>query len=144
MPLTSYEIAAGWSQATRSNIEDLIRDAYQRPFTFTLSSQPVPDGNAAIVTSDQQTHWDGTPVITWLFSVLPYAGFSAILTKALGGFTVDSAQVSIRTRNDQNGYGTWNAWMAKPQPGIDYTTRYTNGGVFIVGLTITHRIVAAF
>src|SRR3990167_2190704 len=144
MPLTNYEIALGWSVATRSNVEDLIRDAVQRPMIFSLQSQPVSDGNTGIVTLDQQTHWDGTPVIQWLISIIPYAGFSALITKALGGFTVDSGQVSIRTRNEQNGYGTWNAWMSKPQPGIDYRTRYTNSGVFATELIITHRIVASF
>lgn len=144
MPLTSYEIAAGWSQSTRSNIEDLFQSAYQRPFQFTLSSQPVPDGNSALVTMDGQTHWDGTPVIVWAFPILPYAAFSALITKALGGFTADSAQVSIKTRNDQNGYGTYNAWLQKPQPGISYQVRYRNDGSWIVDLRLTFRIVAAF
>lgn len=144
MPLTNYEIASGWSQATRSNIEDLITDAFQRPHRFTLAAQPVADGNAGIVTLDGQTHWDGTPVVRWVFSVIPYAGFAALLTKALGGFTADSAQTSIRTRNDQNGYSTYNVWTAKPQAGIDYTVRNGSGLLWIVGLTLTHRIVASF
>lgn len=144
MPFSQYEIASGWSQATRSNVEDLIRDAFQRPYTFSLQTQPVPDGNTALVTLDGATHWDGTPIITWVFSLLPYAGLSAILTKALGGFTSDSGQVSIKTRNDQNGYGTYNAYLAKPQPGIDYTIRNGVGSLYIVALTLTFRIVTSF
>jgi hypothetical protein len=144
MPLTQYEIANGYNQSTRSNIEDLIRSAYLRPFAFSLSSQPVPDGNAAIVTADKATHWDGDPIITWNLSVIPYAGFEALINKALGSFNVDSAQVSIKTRNQQNGYSTYNANLAKPQPEVNYRVRYRSDGSFITNLQLTFRIVGGF
>jgi hypothetical protein len=144
MALTQYEIANGWNQSVRSNIEDLIRSAYMRPFVFSLASQPVPDGAQALVTLDKATHWDGDPVITWSVNIIPYVGFEALINKALGSFNVDSAQVSIQTRNQQNGYSTYNADLAKPQPEVNYRTRYRSDGLFITNLQLTFRIVASF
>lgn len=139
MPLHDYEIAAGWSQSTRSNIEDLIRDALSRPLTIEPLADPVPDGSIARVTLDGATQMNGSVIITWRFSALPYAGFAALVTKALGSMTATSGQVSIKTRTAVNTFATYNAMLAKPQPSVDYQRRW-NGNLLDVVFTFRNLI----
>jgi len=98
MPLHAFEIANGWNATTRSNIEDLVRDALLRPVTIEPLADPVPDGSIERITLDGATQVNGSVIIRWQFSVLPYTAFDTLITKALGSMTPTSGQVSIKTR----------------------------------------------
>ncbi len=141
MPLYSYEIASGWGATSRSNVEDLIVDAINRYVLFPPSSDPVPDGGVAEITLDNNVQMNGTIIIQWRWAVLPYAGFARLINTALGSFTPASGQVSIRTRNQNNSFSTYNAVLLKPQPGVDYR-RGSYGN--IADLVLTFRGLVAY
>lgn len=141
MGFYEYALKAGSSAATLDNIEDTFISILNSPRHYPPTAELVPLGSEVTITLDQQAHIDGTPVVRWHWAVLPYAAFAHLMNTYLGGFTTASAAVSIRTRNEQNGYSNYNAVMVRPMPEQDYR-RGRNG--WIMDLTITFRNLVAY
>lgn len=136
MGLYQYAIKAGSSAATLDNVEDTFKSILQTPRHYPPVGDLVTPGSELKITMDNQAYFSGVPVIQWRWSVLPYAAFVHLLNTYLGGFTVSSASVSIRSRNEQNGYSNYNAVMLRPLPQENYTRgRYG----LITDLVVTFR-----
>lgn len=141
MGFYEYAIKAGSSAAVLDNIEDTFQSVLQTPRHYPPVSDLVAQGSGLVVTMDNQAYFRGVAVIQWRWDVLPYTAFAYLLNTYLGGFTVSSASVSIRTRNEQNSYANYNAVMLRPMPKEDYT-RGRHG--LIIDLAITFRNPVAY
>jgi hypothetical protein len=141
MAFTEYGLSTAASAGTLNNIENEFQSILNTPRHYAPVATLPPPGSVTRITLDQKAHHNGTVIVQWRWSVLPYAAFAHLVNTYLGGFTVDSAAVSIRTRNEQDSYSNYNAVMIRPLPGQDY--KRGKGGA-ILDLTITFRNLVAY
>jgi hypothetical protein len=128
MPLYDYRIGSGHGLALGSltNIENLIWP-YVRPRLVAPSSPPINWAPVKTQLMDGSRSGDGRVDHVWEFSVLPLTALDYLIDLLLttGGVIVDSKACTIYTPDWEAG-GTsvrCNAYILRPQPGIDYTRR---------------------
>jgi hypothetical protein len=127
-----YAIGAGHDAASLTVIEDFMR--------FPPIGTPVPLPPVRTKVKRGTVRYDGARVVYWRWTGIPRADFNLFIDTYLGGFDAHSAAVTICTRERNDGFGTYNAYLQQPQIDVDY--KRTTGGM-VVELSIEFHIRAA-
>lgn len=135
-PLYSYALSSGLSVATPANVESLI----QYPPTIGEDGLlPAILGALPERMLDGSVQYNGNVRHKWHFGYLSAVDFSALINRALGGFTTASANVTIITKHVPDTYARYNAIVYQPQPGGENSQgdflRARGGGVYQLTLT---------
>lgn len=135
----SYAIGAGYGVALLSltNIESLI--AY--PPTILKQDAVQGIGPVRRMSIGKRTTYNGTRKTIWNFAALSKADFNTLITTLFTNYTTPDALVTINTRYVDWSMKRYNATVAQPQLGQDYTQNF---GGSVEDLKLTFYIIGDF
>lgn len=138
--MTTYALEAGHDVADASL--RTLQTILDTPLPVDVTSQPLNLYPVREVTLDQRTIGYGTLSTVWTVKALPAALFHTFMQDLFSTESDLDVAVTIRTRKHDLGattFARYNAYLARPVPGEDYT--YERGAVR--GLTLRFQITEA-